>query len=103
VAAARALVEKTAASVMTSRAMDNDPERVPIDENPESATIDRQMLARLRDAVTTLEPEDRALIDAIYQKGESMTELAARLGVVKSTVSRRHAKLMGLLAKRLES
>jgi RNA polymerase sigma factor for flagellar operon FliA len=103
VAAARRLVEKTATSVMTSRAMDNDPERVAIDESPEAAVIDRETLGRLRGAVETLPADDRALIDAIYQKGESMAELAARLGVAKSTVSRRHTKLMGVLAKRLAS
>lgn len=101
VAAARALVEKTATSVMTARAMDNDPERVSSDENPERAAMTRELHARLRTVLDTLEPDDRALVDAIYQRGESMADLAAGLGVATSTVSRRHAKIMAQLAKRL--
>lgn len=103
VAAARALVERTAASVLTARAMDNEPDELGGEENPEKSVIQRELHQRLGGEVDKLPPEDRELIDAIYVRGETMHELAQRLEVATSTVSRRHTKLMSRLARQLRS
>ena len=103
VAAARALVERTAASVLTARAMDNEPDELGTKEDPETSAIRRELHQRLGGEVEQLPPEERELVDAIYIRGETMHELARRLEVATSTVSRRHTKLMSKLAQRLRS
>ncbi len=101
VAAARALVERTATAVMTSRAMDHEPDRLATETDPERSLIDSELRRRLDGALSKLEPGERELVEAIYQHGRSMQQLAQELGVATSTVSRRHAKLMARLAERL--
>src|SRR5690606_10648908 len=52
----------------------------------------------LRAVVGRCEPEDQALIDAVYVRGVTMTELAAELEISVSTISRRHRRLLRRLA-----
>jgi RNA polymerase sigma factor for flagellar operon FliA len=98
VESARALVQRTAAAVLTARALDGDPERVAGRGDPESDVIAEDLRIRLQGILAALPPDDRTLIDAIYREGRSMHEIAADTDVATSTVSRRHAKLMSRLA-----
>ncbi|TPV96291.1 MAG: sigma-70 family RNA polymerase sigma factor [Myxococcales bacterium FL481] len=72
-------------------------------DDPESGAIDRQLAARVRREVAALEANDRALIEAIYVDGQAMSDVAERLGVNRSTVSRRHRRIVDQLSQRLGS
>jgi RNA polymerase sigma factor for flagellar operon FliA len=106
VAAAAELVAQATAAVVLSRVGGPDPENVP-DEAfgpPEEVIHD----ARLRDQVRrTLDrccsDEERALLAAIYDEGLTMTELGARVGRNKSTISRRHSALLQRLGVELRA
>ena len=64
--------------------------------------IERRELAGLAlQAVAELSPEEQQLIDALYFKHVSTTELAARMGVNKSWVSRLHSRAIKRLRERL--
>ena len=52
----------------------------------------RELLSLVRVALDELAPEESALLDKIYYKHLSMTDLAAQMGVTKSWVSRLHAR-----------
>jgi RNA polymerase sigma factor for flagellar operon FliA len=54
-------------------------------------------LQRLRELLGRLEDGDRALVQALYFEGRSMTEYAVELGVDKAQVSRRHARIVRAL------
>jgi RNA polymerase sigma factor (sigma-70 family) len=103
VAAARKLVERTATSIMAARAMTKEPEELAGSDDPEQAVLDGELRTRLGQVLTDLSEEEAALVDAIYQRGESMRDLAKKAGVNTSTISRRHAKLMSRLAERLKN
>jgi len=100
VQAAAALVrEATMAVVLARSAAEADPERMvdaapPVDE----LLVDAQTRARVLAVIDRCEPEERALIEAIYFGGRSMHEFAAAAGVNVSTVSRRHARLLRKLS-----
>jgi RNA polymerase sigma factor for flagellar operon FliA len=106
VAAAAELVAQATAAVVLSRVGGSDPEGVP-DEAfgpPEEAIDD----ARLRDQVRRTvdrccSDEERAFLAAIYDEGLSMTELGARVGRNKSTISRRHSALLQRLGMELRA
>jgi RNA polymerase sigma factor for flagellar operon FliA len=101
VMAARALVEQAAVSVVTSRAVIGDPEGLAAEDDPERALLDRELRVRIEEELLKLDPEERELVDALYRRGESMHEVAQRLGTAPSTVSRRHQRAMSRLADAL--
>lgn len=102
VAAAKALVEKTAAAAIMSRACDADVEGVSSAEgDAEHLLLSRERREAVRACMETLDDEQRALIEAVYIEGVPMQAHADRIGKSLSTVSRRHAKILGILAARL--
>ncbi|MCY1007286.1 sigma-70 family RNA polymerase sigma factor [Nannocystis pusilla] len=52
----------------------------------------------LRALVERCDPDERALIDAVYVRGLTLTEVAADLATSVSTISRRHQRLLRRLA-----
>lgn len=61
----------------------------------------RELLTLVREVLEELEPEETELLDKIYYKHFSMTDLAAQMGVTKSWVSRLHARAVKHLQKAL--
>lgn len=63
-----------------------------------------ELLSMIRSVLDELEPEEKEMLDKIYYKHLSMTNLAAQMGVTKSWVSRLHARavkhLQAALVKR---
>jgi RNA polymerase sigma factor for flagellar operon FliA len=102
VEAARALVRRASLAISLSEpdrwAGDDD---VPAeDPDPEQLMVAVDALDQLRTAVETLEPEQRALLEALYDEGVPMRDIAKQWGTSVATVSRRHAKLLDLLGER---
>lgn len=67
------------------------------DVSPDDVAAEREAAARIREAIETLPPEQRTLVEALYVKSMSMTDYAAELGVNKATVSRRHREMLDAL------
>ncbi|MCX4239810.1 sigma-70 family RNA polymerase sigma factor [Paraliomyxa miuraensis] len=103
VAAASDLVAQTTAAVVLSRMVD-DPDDVPDDAvgDLEEHLLDAQVRLQIR---TTLlrccTDQERAMLTALYEEGLNMTELGERMGLSKSTISRKHASLLRRLGKQL--
>jgi RNA polymerase sigma factor for flagellar operon FliA len=107
VAAAKRLVEKTAAIAMMSRTRVSDVDSVSSSStrkgssSAESVLLHEEQLERLRGVVASLPEEQRALVTTVYLEGGSLTEHAKKVGKSLATISRRHSKLLGVLADRL--
>ena len=56
----------------------------------------------IEDALATLEPADREILDLLFREELSMSEVGARLGVDKSTVSRRVTAIRTQVFDRLQ-
>lgn len=77
-------------------------EGVAADEpSPEQVLERMDVRHRLRALVADLEPQERALIDALYVHDRQMSEFAEEIGTSCATISRRHAQLIARLRKRL--
>lgn len=98
VAAVRKLVERTSAAALMAHALPVEPDRVATEPEAERRLVSADLRARLGRSLHTLAPDDRKLIEAIYMEDRSMTALAEELGINKSTVSRRHNRILGELA-----
>ena len=61
----------------------------------------KELLSLVRSVLDELEPEESELLEKIYYKHLSMTDLAAQMGVTKSWVSRLHARAIKHLQKAL--
>ena len=107
VAAAKRLVEKTAALALMSRARVREVDQVATRStettDAEAALLKGEQLARLRALVDELPDGQRELVRAIYLEGETLTAFAEREGKNISTISRRHSKVLGVLADKLRS
>jgi RNA polymerase sigma factor for flagellar operon FliA len=103
VAAAKALVERTAAAaLMAANAVDAD--LVATDSSQATAedlSIANQQREKIKAALASLSEADRELVRAIYDQERSMHNLAAAQGCNVSTISRRHSRILGDLAQRL--
>lgn len=60
--------------------------------------FDPEARLSLRALIERCDDDERALIDAVYVRGLTMTEIAAELGTSVSTISRRHQRLLRRLA-----
>jgi RNA polymerase sigma factor for flagellar operon FliA len=69
--------------------------------SPEQILERMEVRHRLRALVANLEPQERALIDALYVHDRQMTEVAEEIGTSCATISRRHAQVIARLRKRL--
>jgi RNA polymerase sigma factor FliA len=58
---------------------------------------ERELIRIVIGALGELSEDERRLIDALYFKHSSMTELAARMGITKSWISRLHARAISHL------
>lgn len=77
-----------ASALLAARAEERPP---PAD--PETQMIDAERLDAVRDAIQRLDPEDQALVRAVYdfdETGDSAAEVARRQGVHRSSITRRH-------------
>jgi RNA polymerase sigma factor for flagellar operon FliA len=105
VAAAKRLVEKTAALALMNRTRIREVDQVArqsSEENDaEAALLKREQIERLRGLVEELPDGQRELVRAIYLEGETLTAFAEREGKNISTISRRHSKVLGILADKL--
>ncbi len=102
VEAASALVAQATTAVLMSRLPPVDPEMVGDGAEAVDAAVDRQLrFERLRRVVAGRNDADRALIEALYDRGLTMQEYAAELGTSTSTVSRHHTRLVAQLFESL--
>jgi len=67
-------------------------------EPPDESIVD---LLALRQAMSSLEPKDRALLELRYFRELTQSKTAAVLGMTQVQVSRREKKLLALLRKEL--
>jgi RNA polymerase sigma factor for flagellar operon FliA len=99
---ARALVRKAAMAVRLSEPEPRSFETLAADEpDPEQLMLDSDQRRRMWSLVAELDTHERDLIDAIYVQGRTMKDYAAELGTNISTISRRHAKIVERLSKRM--
>jgi RNA polymerase sigma factor for flagellar operon FliA len=102
VAAAAELVAQTTAAVLLTKIAPEDPEEVgDPDADIEAQLAQAEVIAALRKAVAGCNPEERALIDALYVQGLTMHEYGEQLGKNVSTISRHHAKVIARLTREL--
>ena len=105
VEAAAELIRKTTTAVQLSKLSPADPEATG-DTNSEAA--DEKLIAvetkkHLLGALSRCDPDEQALIDALYHRELNMHMYAAEIGVAVSTVSRRHARLLRKLGGMLRA
>ncbi len=96
-------IKQTSAAVIIASA---EPERLEQhaaegDMSAEELVGRAELRAHVQSALAELKPEERALITELYTRDRTMQSLAREQGVNKSTISRRHARLLGQLAERL--
>jgi RNA polymerase sigma-70 factor, ECF subfamily len=69
---------------------------------PDAALSEKETRASIANALATLDPRERSLIQLAYGNGLSQSEIAARLGVPLGTVKTRTRRALKLLRDRLE-
>ena len=99
VEAAAAMIREVTTAVVLTRISDKEPEALadgatPVDE----VVADEHTRQVVQRAMQRCEPEDRALLAALYFGEQTMHEYAAAIGVNVSTVSRRHSRALARLA-----
>lgn len=99
---ARELVRKASITVRLSEPDPRGFETV-VDEqaDPEQLLLAADQRRRMWSLVAELDTHERDLIDAIYMQGRTMKDYAEAIGTSISTVSRRHARIVGRLSKRM--
>ena len=101
VEAATALVRKAAIAIQLSEPDSRRLAEVEAGEpDPETELVRADTREQLWSLVDQLDPEQRALVEAIYVEGQTMRQLATELGISVATVSRRHARIIDSLGKR---
>jgi len=105
VEAAAELIRKTTTAVLLSKASPTDPETTG-DTNTRAA--DEELIAAeakelLGGAVARCDPDEQAMIDALYHREINMHAYAEEIGVHVSTISRRHARLLRKLGALLRA
>lgn len=104
VEAARKLVEKTTAAAIVSRGCDKPVESIQSGHTgAEDQLLSQELRAMVREVIDELDDDARALVTSLYIEGEQMQVFAKRVGKSLSTISRRHSKLLGVLATRLRA
>ena len=102
VEAAAELIRQTTAAVLLARQSPADPDDLRDDDlSADERLIDAEARRLLAGALDDLDPDERALVDALYFRDLTMHAYAAELGVNVSTVSRRHARLLRRLGDHL--
>ncbi len=102
VEAAAELVRQTTTAVIAAKAAPDDPDTVPQEgRTPEETLSNLQLRDHLRLAVAELPAADQELVEAIYDNGLTMGEYADVLGKSRSTVCRRHARILSQLGRQM--
>jgi len=97
-------IEKMGAVFLVSGMSEESGVPEPVDESDptEGAEFD-EFSDALHEALTDLDEQDAELVRLHYYEGVSMTDIAKKFGVNKSTIARRHSRIIGALAKALEA
>ena len=105
VGAAANIVAQATAAIMLTKLSRIDPDAVAGErfKDAEQEVLGTEMRALLHEAIDGCAADDRKLIEALYFDDETMQDVARRMGKSVSTVSRRHARLMGRLGSRLKN
>lgn len=99
VEAAAAMIREVTAAVVLTRMADKEPEALPDQAAPvDEVVADAHTRGVMQRALDRCEPDERALLAALYFGEQSMHEYAAAIGVNVSTVSRRHSRALARLA-----
>ena len=101
VAAVRKLVERTSVAALMSQSAAVEPDQVATEPEAERRLVGDELRQRLSRSVAGLEPQEQLLVQAIYVEERSMQAVAEELGINKSTVSRRHGRVLDKLAEAL--
>jgi RNA polymerase sigma factor for flagellar operon FliA len=103
VESARALVSRAALAVCLAEPSE-EYEAVATDQpDPEQLLLDADTRRRMWSLIDQLDEHERALIHAIYERGRSMKDYAEEIGTSIATISRRHARIVDLLGKRMRA
>jgi len=73
--------------------------------SPEKQLLEKETLARLRRVIESLSSSDQEVIRAVYdmkEQGESGASLARRQGISRSTISRKHSRLLRRIRRLME-
>lgn len=84
---------------LTAEREDGDTETIDLPVDPTEEQITNSLA--LRQVLTELEPQDRALISLRYMRGLTQQATAARLGMTQVQVSRRERKILDILRQKL--
>jgi RNA polymerase sigma factor for flagellar operon FliA len=95
---AMAVIRQVTTAAVLARAGDTEDLGDP-DVDVETRLVDAETRGRVLAALDRCEADERALLEALYFRGQSMHTYAADAGVHVSTVSRRHARALRRLAK----
>lgn len=99
---ARDLVRKATLAVRLSEPEPRSFDSVAAEQpDPEQLLLDADQRRRLWTLVAELDTHERDLIDALYMQGRTMKDYAEAIGTSVSTISRRHARIVGRLSKRM--
>ena len=103
VQAASDLVAQLTTAVLVSKIGPRDPDTISDAQRDDAldAIIEGEAKRALHEAIDESDEEDRAMIKALYFEGASMGDFARSIGKNKSTVSRRHARVLERLGARL--
>ncbi len=99
VEAAAAMIREVTTAVVLTRIVHSEPEML-ADEGAavDEVVADEHTRALVKRAMDRCEPEEQALLAALYFGEQTMHEYAAAIGVNVSTVSRRHGRALAKLA-----
>lgn len=104
VAAAAELVTRATTAVLVSKLGPEDPDAIEdLRGDAEARLLREETHLALQNAIDECSPEDRSIVEALYFRGLSMHEYARELGKSASTISRRHARIVARLARRLHA
>ena len=104
VESARELVRRATLAMCLAEPGDLEPEALVAEQpDPEQRLLDDDTRRRMWSMIAELDEHERALIEAIYEHGRSMKDYAEQLGVSIATVSRRHARTVDRLGKRMRA
>jgi len=94
----RKAVAQVGAVYMTSQVTRDERKIDPTETGtPDEAAQTRESMGRLRDVLETLPRNHRSLLHSLYFEDESISDHARRVGVHKSTITRRHQQALDAL------
>ena len=97
IASAQSLIDTLIPVYLLSLGSDAVPEIVDYNALSMEKIEQRELIGIVRQLLSELSEDEQQLVDALYFKHVSMTELAARMGITKSWISRLHARAISHL------